>query len=598
VVTGVHDLAGDKAYITGLLAHSQPEQRLEAALACYDKPDPDLLEPLTAALRREDNVKVRASLVKAVAAVGDATSIDLLLGYLRDPDARVRANAIEALSRYDDPRLVPHFERMVGDPHSRVAGNAIIALAPHDRIKFRDVVQDMARSALPAACLTALYVLSRFEEPWAVSLIGQMATRTDNPVSAQTMKILEQLANWHVPGARANLSTARQALAGDADDENLTVLRPPKVTPRNLDALLGAPSPRVRIFAVQESSQRMPADVVLPRLLARLPDETDPYVLATLTKWVGVVGGKACLDQLEPFLRHADDRVRANTLEGLQGRRAERIRSMAAACVDDPSPRVRAHAARILAQFDGREAFAILRDMVLAESEAGVASALHAVERLDEHQALEILELALLRGGPVVTTRVSTILAGLEDRLPLARRLRSKLESGSFAAQEGGYIREQIYRLASDDDAVRLAALNQLRYCRSPQAWDAIDELARGDRSERVRAVAADLAAQCRVERQRRVQFYSFGLRILQLYQQGQLKIAELYRLCEQVGLVEQALEDDDELSLEPIERLVVDRTNTLILLGERGWSVHRDGGLADDVLDAIAARLSALGPA
>ena len=583
----------DKAHIEKMLFHASAEQRIEAAMACYDYPEVALLEPLKKALGEETNVRVKATLVKALTAVGNEEAIPTVLAYFRDPDARVRANAIEALSRFDDEKLVPHFERMMSDPHSRVAGNAIIAIAAFDRVKFRDAVQEMARSSMPSACLTALYVLSKFEEPWAVSLIGQMATRPDNPVSAQTMKVLEQLAQWHVPGAKANLATARRILSGGGDSQ-LLLLRPPKVTRRNLQTLLSAPSPRVRIFAVQESSQRLPADEVLPLLLQRLEIEDNSFVIATLTKWIGAISGGAHLAVLEKYIQHEDLRIRANTLEGLHGCEEPKLRQLAAAAVEDESPRVRAHAARILAQFDGREAFEILKKMVLNEED--VTSALHAVDKLDGHLAVEILELALLRGGAKVSNCVLSILVNMENRVPLARRLRQKLEAGSFAAQEGGYIREQVARLSSDDDNVRLAALNQLRFCRSPQAWDAIEELARDDRSSRVRKVAEELAAQCRVERQRRVHFYSFGLRIQQLYEQGQLKTKELYRLCEQVGLLDQALEDDEELSLEPIERLVMDRTNSIILLGERAYSIFKEERLTDDMLTTIGEQIAKIG--
>ena len=586
----------NKEHIEKLLLHSSADQRIEAALACYDYPDKTLLEPLKKALDTEENVRVRATLVKALSAVGDKETIPIVLTYFRDPDARVRANAIEALSRYDDEKLFPHFERMVSDPHSRVAGNAIIAIAAFDRVKFRDAVQEMARSSMPSSCLTALYVLSKFEEPWAVSLIGQMATRPDNPVSAQTMKVLEQLAQWHVPGAKANLATARRILSGGASDSQLLLLRPPKVTRRNLKTLLAAPSPRVRIFAVQESSQRLGKEEVLPLLLDCLAKEDNEHVIATLTKWIGTIDGVEQIDTLEKFIGHEDLRVRANTLEGLHGWRDPRIRQLAANAVEDESPRVRAHAARILAEFDGQEAFSILKDMVISEDEADATSALHAVDKLDGHLAVEILELALLRGGTKVSSRVMSVLANMEERVPIARRLRQKLESGSFAAQEGGYIREQVARLSSDDDNVRLAALGQLRFCRSPQAWDAIEELAREDRSDRVRVVAEELAAQCRIERQRRVHFYSFGLRIQQLYEQGQLKAKELFRLCEQVGLLDQALEDDEELNLEPIERLVMDRTNSIILLGERGWSIYREDKLQDEMLASIGEQIENIG--
>ena len=586
----------DREEIEELLLHEVPERRIEGALACYDRADASLFPVVDKALVEEENTRARATLIKALAAVGGDRAIPRILEYLRDPDARVRANSVEALSRFEDRELDLHFERMISDPHSRVAGNAIIALADRDRVKFRDALQEISRSTTPSACLTALYVLSKFEEPWTVDLLGQMAVRKDNPVTAQTMKVLEQLAQWNVPGAASALASAKRGDVVETSCESLLVLRPPKVTERNLEELLSAPSARVRIFAIQESAQRLDLDFVLPLLVSRIKEEENPHVLATLTKWIGMTSGDEYLDLLEPYLQHEDLRVRANTLEGLLGKRNKRVKEIAKRCSNDESPRVRALAARILSHFDGEEAFGILKEMVLSQDSADAESVLHCIDKLDEHLVVEILQLALLRGGRKVSNRVLSVLSSIEEKFPLARRLRQKLESGSFAAQEGGYIRQQIARLDSPDDALRLAALEQLRFSRSTQAWDAIEDLARQDKSQLVQNRAKQLALQCRIERERRVHFYSFGLRVQQLYERGLLKVKLLFRLCEQVALLDQALDDDEESSLEPIERLVMERTNSLVLLGERAWSIYRDGGaLEDETLEDIARELEAL---
>jgi len=581
-------LVSPPCWISALLEDPSPDRRLEGALACYDTPNPRLLGLLIRTLRDEQDIRVKASLVKALAALKVPKSIPVLLEYLRDPDSRVRANTVEALAQYETEALRPQFERMLIDPHNRVRGNAMLALAPLGELSFRQAVEELSRSTEPSACLTALFVLSKLERRWAVSLLSRMLSRPDNPVAGQTERVLEQLERWGAPGASMALERARSSSPkANSKNETIIVLQPPKVTVRNLDRLLNAPSPQVRIFAIQEAAQRSPRDFVLPNLLKRLTIETDERVIATLTKWIGKLAAHSQLDVLEPYTAHPDGRVRANTLEGLLGVHEPRVRTLAARHGDDESPRVRAIAAQLTAGFDSEEAFDILRKLLLSDDVNIAKSALRSIENLEPVHALELLELALTRGGQEVRAKVLVILKALEPRLPLARELRYKFEAGTFAIHEGGYIREQINRLGSDDEHVRLEALSQLRYCRSSRAWEVIEELAKSDRSPRIRKMAKSFVIVYQKERLLRIHLYSLGLRIIQLYAQGGLRVVELFRLCERVSILDRAIEDD-EPSTEPLERLILDRLDTLILLGERSRELSGQGLLDDAYVTTI----------
>lgn len=584
------------AEVLGMLSDADPSVRVKGALACYESPPPELREPLEGLLDREGDVKVRATLLKALAYVGDVRSSSRILRFLDDPDNRVRANAVEALGLYGEASLIGHFKRMLSDPHNRVRGNAMIALSSFAPERFRESLQRMARSTLPATCLTALYVLSKVDESWAVSLLGQMALRPDNPVPAQTLKTLEFLAGRDVPGAFAALYTARRSATTRIPPERIVVLQPPKVTRRNLARLLEDAAPRVRIFAIQEAAQRMAPEDVVPALLSHVGRETDDHVLATMTKWLGRMAQGRELDVLEPFLVHGDPRVRANTLEGLVGIPSARVCRLAQRLAGDENPRVRAQAARVIARFDPAESFIILRQLILSEDEAEMGAALHALDTLEGAQAVELLEHALLHGGPEVRTRVLNVLSLIEGRVPVARALRQRFESGSFARYEEVYIDELIARLDSIDDEVRLDALRRLRFCRSPKAWDLIEDLAANDRSSTVRELASRFVGACNVERSRRIHYYSLGLRVQQLHGMGLVPHAELEGLCAEVARL------DDELAREalgrPLERLVIERRDTVVLLGERAFDVHRRGGLPDPVLGELVAALAGVGEA
>ena len=65
----------------------------------------------------------------------------------------------------------------------------------------------------------------------------------------------------------------------------------------------------------------------------------------------------------------------------------------------------------------------------------------------------------------------------------------------------------------------------------------------------------------------------------------------ELQDLCEQVAILDRLLED--EVDEEPVDRVVIQRRDSLILLGERGFEVLRAGKLDDSALCAVAEELA-----
>ena len=577
-----------------LLCEESSEKRLEAALACYEDPPPQLQEHLLGALAKEEDVKVRATLLKALAFIGDRDSIPVILEFLDDPDNRVRANAVEALGNFGDASLIKYFKIMFNDPHNRVRGNAMLALAPFAEREFRNSLRKMTRSSLPSTCLTALYVLSKVEEPWAVSMLGQMALRADNPVKSQTFKVLDKLAQKQVPGAFPALYTARRSAMTKVDPDSLTVLQPPKVTKKNIEKLLKDPNPRVRIFAIQEAAQRMLAEEVFDLFCKRLEDERDERVIATLVKWIGVIASDAGLELLWPYLEHEDGRVRANTLEGLTQICSHEVYRRALTLSSDSVPRVRAMVAKVIARYDPHESFKILKELIFSDGERDTAAALHAIDVLEGNEAIELLEHVLLHGGIESKAKVLNVLKLIEKRLPMAKRLRARFEEGRFTQYEEDYIEEQIERLDSSDDSVRLDALNRLRLCRSTKAWDTIEELASDDRSSQVRDLASRFVDACNVERARRVHYHSFGLRVKQLYELGMIWSEKLLDLCERVSSLSSELARDEEEI--PLERLLLERRDTLIILGERAWDCFKKGQIKDGILASLDRVLKSLG--
>jgi HEAT repeat protein len=101
-----------------------------------------------------------------------------------------------------------------------------------------------------------------------------------------------------------------------------------------------------------------------PFLLALLEREPHPFVISKLTKVIGSFGDDRVLDVLSKFLSHADDRVRANTIEGVEALPGEAKFTHLMPKLEDPSPRVRANALKALQALGGDKFTSLLERMV------------------------------------------------------------------------------------------------------------------------------------------------------------------------------------------------------------------------------------------
>ena len=75
-------------------------------------------------LEREENEKVRATMVKAIGSFGDEKYIPVLMTYLKDDDARVKANTIEGLGYIKSESVQDILRPYLKDNNSRIKANA------------------------------------------------------------------------------------------------------------------------------------------------------------------------------------------------------------------------------------------------------------------------------------------------------------------------------------------------------------------------------------------------------------------------------------------------------------------------------------------
>lgn len=168
----------------------------------------------------------------------------------------------------------------------------------------------------------------------------------------------------------------------------------------------------------------------MPDLLALLEREKHPFVISKLTKVVGQLGTAAQIPALVPFLSHEDDRIRANTVEGLDAIDDDAKFPHLMRLLDDPSPRVKAAALRAIRALGGTK-FAQLVGRMMADPDDNVRrSVLFVLAGMHNPFARSRLIKFLRDDDPEIRCRAADLLVtyadpeaatGIVERLPSER---------------------------------------------------------------------------------------------------------------------------------------------------------------------------------
>lgn len=170
----------------------------------------------------------------------------------------------------------------------------------------------------------------------------------------------------------------------------------------------------VRLEAVAAAGELAWADA-LPFLLAQLDQETHPFVLSKLTKVLGGLGDEQVLEPLARFLAHEDDRVRANTVEGIEALPGDAKYTHLMPRLEDPSPRVRANALKALQSLGGEQFSSLLGRMVHSQDVKVRLSVLHALGAIRGPMAHTFLSRMLEDDDRSVQERAMALLARRGD---------------------------------------------------------------------------------------------------------------------------------------------------------------------------------------
>ena len=328
--------AADVATLIGLLGHEDPETRVRAAMACYHRKHPDILAALLKTLEGERNVRVLATLVKAIGVYRSPDVTRRLLELLHHSDSRVRSNTVDACMFLDDPEVIDAISLLATDAANRVRSGVALFLAGRFPEKVEKIVTDMVESDLVWMKDSAIYVMQMLGADWCEPLLDRIATREgEHPALVEkataTLKWLRSRRNAVTPSSSATPSreieghlpveaapppqevepepgTARNPSIPEparAETPSTTAAEIPSSTICGPNGAVGAEAAAQTVTAVPEISSEQSRDDALKAV-----NSPDPATRLEGIEKLKELGDESCRERLELATADVDRNVR------------------------------------------------------------------------------------------------------------------------------------------------------------------------------------------------------------------------------------------------------------------------------------------------
>ncbi len=195
--------AGLTESLASLLASPDPGKRQLALLKFAQAKTPADLPALLAAVGRETEPLLLASLLTLLKDFPSPEVFACVCPFLGHADDRVRANAAETLAAIDAPAASPYLLNLLEDPDNRVRANTILALAADGVLDPVPAVVAMCQDPREAFRRSGLYVMSCLPRAGFLPVLGRLLEDTSTRVRTLAFDVIKEYAQANIPGASA-----------------------------------------------------------------------------------------------------------------------------------------------------------------------------------------------------------------------------------------------------------------------------------------------------------------------------------------------------------------------------------------------------------
>lgn len=412
-------------------------------------------------LLSEERTVERASMLAALALIGDSSIAPFLHTFLEDPDGRVRANAVEALDLIGGKDWVGRAVSCLADADPRVRAAALRASRTIYPEPFRTHLTGMLASPQVAERAAGLYVARSVEVPGRLALLSDHFLRETQPRLYEDCA--EALAREAASSDDGEAITGLLDRVSDGDKRQclLSALEDAGVSDRGVAGDLeadGEPgqdgaSPargrsRPRSFTQALDQSRL-GNLTPEDVREGLQGETESLMICFYLQSAAQLGLPDAVDLARPFAGSRDRRVRVAVAEALGTHHGPEAGQMLEELSLDREEEVSRVAFRQLQQSFPEHALAPIRRLLESRQPWTSRRALDLVETLDTPEVLSpCLELLSRPPDPALVEPLARIIRkwGRRDTLEeLSATFRAApLASRPFLAELGSRLGEKL----------------------------------------------------------------------------------------------------------------------------------------------------------
>lgn len=487
--------------LLGLLQSSDPDLRMQAALALGEQQDVRAVPALVKALHDEDT-NVRYHAIEALGKIKAVDAVDALAEVAESRGFFLGFVALDALRKIGDARVAPRMVQLLDDDLLRKpAINLLGQLGDDGAVAPLAALMNTADAPTEAIAEALANLSDRYEEQYGEgAYIADLASREIAPSGIQNLlAALEAPEQAHLRSIALVLGWLKKS----GVDRALTRLMGRVDLRREIiEALVRHGSTNVDLLIAQLSSEdleirrsaavalgRIGASTATPALINMLGEES---LAVDAANALGQIGDAEASDGLLDLIGSDDASIRQAAVSALNSLALPSISKRIIPLLHDPDPNVRESAAKIAGYFGYREATDDLLKLSSDEVERVRCAAIEHLPFIEDERAFDVLANALKDETPNVRAAAARALGNLDAPQAIAHLIRALVDKDVwvryFSARALGRRQsddsiDALARVVAEDkfNHVRIAALDSLGEIGGPRIARIVAELVKDD---------------------------------------------------------------------------------------------------------------------